>query len=123
MKLFGVLPNEKTFNILISMHGRIGQLKEVSSLLQEMHKSDILPNEDTYLELIAALNAQGKLKDIDKVLDTMKNQDLNPTIRIFNSILSSYEKNNANKDSMMKVMEWMEEYGIIPGNFISQSFK
>ena len=62
----GYIPDEATYNVLISGYGKVGKLREACDLVGQMEEAQLVPNAFTYRALVYSLC---KVKDFESVLE------------------------------------------------------
>lgn len=83
-------PNVKTFTSLISGYGKLGRMKEASTLFDKMNASEIKPNVNTFNAL---MDGFGKAEEIGSALtmyDTMLNCGHSPDVVTFTSLIDGH---------------------------------
>ncbi|XP_077211750.1 tetratricopeptide repeat (TPR)-like superfamily protein [Tasmannia lanceolata] len=106
-----------TYNTLIDMYGKSGQLKEASATFSQMLKEGIVPNTVTFNTMIHICGNHGHLEEVSALMLKMEELQCPPDTRTYNILISLYAKN----DSIHRAAGYfanMKEVGLEP-DFVS----
>lgn len=90
MGQFGIEPTIVTYNTMMDIFFRHGDVHLVLNLLQEMQGRGWSPNDITYNVLIDGLSEEGKIEKAKELYDEMLNKRLKLSVYSYNSLISGY---------------------------------
>ncbi|CAA6658968.1 unnamed protein product [Spirodela intermedia] len=102
-----------TYNALIDIHGKAGQLKEASDLFAEMLKQGIVPNTVTFNTMIHICGNHGQLEEVAALLGKMEEIRCFPDSRTYNILISIYVKSD-DIDAAAGSFSKMKASGLLP---------
>ncbi|KAH6822468.1 origin recognition complex subunit 4 [Perilla frutescens var. hirtella] len=85
MGQFGIKPSIVTYNTMLDVFCRHGDVQEALDLLREMH-----PNAVTYNVLIDGLSKKGEIEKAEELIAEMLNKGLKLSVYSYNSLVSVY---------------------------------
>ena len=114
-KIQSILPNVRTYNIMIKCLRELKKYSYVRSelLLEDMKINNICPDSITINSIIDLAVVSGRLKEAEILI---KNQFAVPTVEAFISLITGYSHKN-DVVSAFKVLELMSTYGILPNSY------
>jgi len=108
--------NRITYNTIIDVLGRQGDMDKAAAVFQEMSLKAVSPDLISYTTLIKGHCAKGCLDQALQLLGLMQRQGISPDAIVFNSVLDGC----AHKQMRVlteQVLKDMEKAGIAPSNF------
>ncbi|AQK99367.1 Tetratricopeptide repeat-like superfamily protein, partial [Zea mays] len=112
----GIVPNNITYNSIISALCKAGNMTEAFKLEQNMRQSGLVPDIYTSNILIDGLCREGKLKMVDNLLLDMCSNGLTPDTVTYNTIINAYCRAQ-DMNSAMNFMNKMLVAGCEPDIF------
>ena len=103
----------QTYNALIDIHGKAGEVKEAKNLFEKMLQQGITPNTVTFNTLIHASGNQGKLEEVSALLKKMEDIKCLPDSRTYNILISVYIKSD-DIDAASSCFSKMKASGLVP---------
>ncbi|XP_078429821.1 tetratricopeptide repeat (TPR)-like superfamily protein [Wolffia australiana] len=102
-----------TYNALIDIHGKAGQVKEALDQFKEMLEQGIAPNTVTFNTMIHICGNHGKLEDVSRLMSKMEDINCLPDSRTFNILISIYVKAD-DIEAAASCFSKMKENGLTP---------
>ncbi|MQM03660.1 hypothetical protein Taro_036442 [Colocasia esculenta] len=102
-----------TYNALIDLYGKAGQLKEASEVFAEMLKRGVVPNTVTFNTMIHICGNHGRLEEMAALLGKMEELQCRPDTRTYNILISVYVKAD-DIDAAAACLPRMKAAGIVP---------
>ncbi|GAB4832532.1 hypothetical protein Ancab_006553 [Ancistrocladus abbreviatus] len=103
-----------TFNTIIDIFGRAGNIEKMDSLFLKIHEG-MKPNTITYCSLVNAYSKAGKLYRVNSILRQVENSNVVLDTPFFNCIISAYGR-VGDVDKMNKLFLLMKEKNCEPDN-------
>ncbi|KAE8650084.1 hypothetical protein Csa_010350 [Cucumis sativus] len=97
----GCVPNIVTYNILISVFGRLMLVDHMEATMREIHNLNLSPNVNTYNSLIAGYITAWMWKRMEQAFMKMKASSITPNTETFLLMLRGY----AHSDNLEKMEE------------------
>ncbi|KAL2490478.1 Pentatricopeptide repeat-containing protein [Abeliophyllum distichum] len=79
-----------TYNTLIDLYGKAGQLKDASDVFADMLKSGVMPDTFTFNTMIFICGRHGYLSEAESLLNKMEEWGISPDTKTYNIFLSLY---------------------------------
>ncbi|GAB4838048.1 hypothetical protein Ancab_027577 [Ancistrocladus abbreviatus] len=102
-----------TFNTIIDIFGRVGNIEKMDALFLKMKHEGMKPNTVTYCSLVNAYSKAGKLYRVNSIIRQVKNFDVVLDTQFFNCIISAYGRVR-DVDKMNKLFLLMKEKNCEP---------
>ncbi|KAJ6299092.1 hypothetical protein OIU76_020131 [Salix suchowensis] len=111
MKNAGVLPDEYTYNTLITCCRRGSLHEEAAAVFKDMKLMGFVPDKVTYNALLDVYGKSRRTKEAMEVLREMEVNGCSPSIVTYNSLISAYARDGLLKEAM-ELKNQMVEGGI-----------
>ncbi|XP_024514974.1 pentatricopeptide repeat-containing protein At5g01110-like [Selaginella moellendorffii] len=105
MKIKGIKMSTPTYNALVSVFCRSGEIEAAEKMLENMKWAECPPNVSTYNTILAAYGRSSDIVQMEKWLEELRKAGLTPNVVTYNTLLFSYLK----KGSLAKVDETYRE--------------
>ncbi|CAN0899273.1 Putative pentatricopeptide repeat-containing protein At1g02420 [Linum grandiflorum] len=115
MKEFGVAPDVVSYNSLIDVYCKGGELKKAYEMVEKMRDEDIPPDVITYTSIIGGLGLAGQPDKARNVLKEMKEYGCYPDVAAYNAVIRNYCIAKRLADAHALVHE-MEAKGLTPNS-------
>ncbi|KAL3611602.1 hypothetical protein D5086_002622 [Populus alba] len=116
MKNAGILPDEYTYNTLITCCRRGSLHEEAVAVFKDMKSMGFVPDKVTYNALLDVYGKSRRTKEAMEVLREMEVNGCSPSIVTYNSLISAYARDGLLKEAM-ELKNQMVEGGINPDVF------
>lgn len=122
MKTLNLLPDVKTWSILLDAYGSKGDLEGALAALEEMQASGFKPDVVVYTALIKACVQSSQLDKAFDVFSQMKAAGVRPNAVTYNTLLRGHRSHGEfyQVQRALAVYEEMREAGHVPNDFILQ---
>lgn len=111
-------PDTESYNILLDLYGKRGQLTKAQSTFQKMVKSDVKPSEVSYNVLLNACARLGRVAQAEKFLEEMTEvKGLHPDKITYNTMLGLYAEKGMLKEASC-LLKKATEKGINPDPYV-----
>ncbi|KAJ8534861.1 hypothetical protein K7X08_016589 [Anisodus acutangulus] len=88
-KIYDLVPNLDTYNVVIKGFCESGSSSSVYSILDEMSRKNVKPNAETFGNCITGFYKEEKYEDVGKILEMMKEYNMAPGISTYNIRIQS----------------------------------
>ena len=92
MKKLPITYNIVTYNLLIRLHGMIGDLPKVQSTFDDIYTCNLVPNEWTYVAIMMSFAKTGQVKVVEQLFDQFLNLGYKPDVTIFGVLIFARAK-------------------------------
>lgn len=122
MKTLNLLPDVKSWSILLDAYGSKGDLEGSLAALEEMQTSGLKPDVIAYTALIKACVQSSQLDKAFEVFSEMKAAGVRPNAVTYNTLLRGHRSHGEfyQVQRALAVYEEMREAGHVPNDFILQ---
>merc|ERR1719183_2068550 len=108
--------NLVTYNTLIDIYARVGDMGKVSKMFRDMCDRGVDPDLITYSTVIKGYCVQGDLEQAIQLFTLMRKRGITPDGILFNSILDGCARKQM-RTLTEQVLDDMEKEGVPPSNF------
>merc|ERR1719506_424833 len=108
--------NLVTYNTLIDIYARVGDMDKVSKMFRDMCDRGVDPDLISYSTVIKGYCVQGDLEQALQLFTLMRKRNIKPDAILFNSILDGAARKQMTS-LVEQVFSDMESSGVSPGNF------
>lgn len=84
----GPKPDVVSFNSLLNYHGRRGEFRAISRILDWMREDGLVGDVYTFSTVLSALLKVGRTDAVDAILSLMRKQNIEPNVAFFTSIIN-----------------------------------
>ncbi|KAF8140362.1 hypothetical protein EV363DRAFT_1393272 [Boletus edulis] len=107
----GPKPDVVSFNSLLNYHGRRGEFRAVSRILDWMREDGLVGDVYTFSTVLSALLKVGRTDATDAILSLMRKQDIKPNVAFFTSIINHQMEEGTEQGlrATMDLLQKMEE--------------
>ncbi|KAL2469180.1 Pentatricopeptide repeat-containing protein [Forsythia ovata] len=102
-----------TYNTLMDLYGKAGQLKDASDVFADMLKSGVMPDTFTFNTMIFICGSHGYLSEAEALLNKMEEWGISPDTKTYNIFLSLYA-DVGNIDAVLLCYKKIKEVGLFP---------
>ncbi|KAG9314272.1 hypothetical protein JVU11DRAFT_5060 [Chiua virens] len=100
----GPHPDVVTFNSLLNYHGRKGEFRTISRVLDWMREDGVVGDVYTFSTVLDALLKVGRTDATDAILGLMRKQNIEPNVAFFTSIIN-YQMEEGTEQGLRAAME------------------
>ena len=107
----GPKPDVVSFNSLLSYHGRRGEFRMISRILDWMREDGLVGDVYTFSTVLSALLKVGRTDATDAILNLMRKQNIEPNVAFFTSIINHQVEEGTEQGlrAAMDLLQKMEE--------------
>lgn len=107
----GPRPDVVSFNSLLNYHGRRGEFRIISRILDWMREDDLVGDVYTFSTVLSALLKVGRTDATDAILGLMRKQNIEPNVAFFTSIINHQVEEGTEQGlrAAMDLLQKMEE--------------
>lgn len=108
-----IQPDIITFNTMLNIYGKNGELKDCQALLEEMRNKQVLPNTSIYNTVLMTAVKKGTLNDCMAIWKEMQQESVPRNVATY-TILMRYHANTNNLDAALALLKEMKQKMILP---------
>lgn len=117
----GPKPDVVSFNSLLNYHGRRGEFRAISRMLDWMREDGVVGDVYTFSTVLSALLKVGRTDATDAILSLMRKQNIEPNVAFFTSIINHQmaEGTEQGLRAAMDLLDKMEENSEVQPNEVT----
>ncbi|KAL4069703.1 hypothetical protein V8B97DRAFT_1968818 [Scleroderma yunnanense] len=107
----GPKPDIVSFNTLLRYHGRRGEFRRVSHILDQINEEGLTGDVYTFSTILSSLLKIGRTDATDLILNLMRKQNIAPNAAIFSNIIDHQVREGTEQGlkAGMELLQWMEQ--------------
>jgi pentatricopeptide repeat protein len=109
----GLVPDVRTYTILITAFGQKGDLRSMNEFFLKMKKAGIAPTLPTYVAIMDAYGALGQFDKMQQLFVLVQQEGIPLHIKLFNSMMASYAL-HTRLSKIKETFELLKEHQLSP---------